>query len=94
MDGMVTARVPIEVKERVNALLRERGSSPTELVNAAYAYYLSCGELPQAPGEAVPTRVALTRDQARDLRARLAAARCPLPASYWSRIGGDEGWRP
>ena len=36
MDAMVTARVPVEIKEQVTALLKENGSSPTELVNSAY----------------------------------------------------------
>ena len=47
MDAMVTARVPVEVKERVGSILREMGSSPTELVNAAYDYVLKYGKLPR-----------------------------------------------
>ena len=47
MDAMVTARVPVEIKEQVTALLKENGSSPTELVNSAYEYYLEYRELPK-----------------------------------------------
>lgn len=47
MDAMVTARVPVEIKEQVTALLKENGSSPTELVNSAYEYYLEHQELPK-----------------------------------------------
>lgn len=45
-DAMVTARVPRGVKERGDAILREIGSSPTKLVNAAYDYVLENKKLP------------------------------------------------
>ena len=48
MHAMVTARVPLEIRDQVNAKLRSIGSSPTELVNAAYDYVLATGELPEA----------------------------------------------
>ena len=41
MHAMVTARVPLEIRDQVNAKLRSIGSSPTELVNAAYDYVLA-----------------------------------------------------
>lgn len=47
MDAMVTARVPVEIKEQVSALLKENGSTPTELINSAYEYYLEVQELPK-----------------------------------------------
>ena len=46
MHAMVTARVPVEIRDQVNAQLRSIGSSPTELVNAAYDYVLRTGQLP------------------------------------------------
>lgn len=46
--AMLTARVPKGVKERGDALLRSMGSTPTKLVNAAYAFLLEHGELPAA----------------------------------------------
>lgn len=45
---MLTARVPKGVKERGDALLRSMGSTPTKLVNAAYAFLLEHRELPGA----------------------------------------------
>lgn len=83
MDAMVTARVPIEVKEQVNARLREAGSSPTELVNAAYDYYLHCGELPQVFYEPGSVRITLTPDQVEQLRERLSRCTCAVSSSYW-----------
>lgn len=91
MDAMVTARVPVEVKEQVNALLREAGSSPTELVNAAYDYYLHCGELPQVFCDTAPVRITLTSDQVDQLRERLSRCTCAVCDDYWQRaypIGG------
>ena len=46
-DAIVTARVPAEIKKQGNAVLREIGSTPTELVNAAYRYVLKERELPE-----------------------------------------------
>lgn len=46
VDAIVTARVPTEIKEQGNAILKRIGSSPTELINAAYRYVLDYEELP------------------------------------------------
>lgn len=46
MDAMVSARVPVEVKKQGDAILKEIGSSATELVNAAYDYVLKNRALP------------------------------------------------
>ena len=49
MDAMVSARVPAEVKKQGDRMLKEMGSSATELVNSAYAYLLEHGSLPKEP---------------------------------------------
>lgn len=46
MDPMVSARVPLELRDQVNEGLREIGSSPTELINSAYIYFLEHKSLP------------------------------------------------
>lgn len=51
MDAMVSARVPVEIKKRGDGKLKEIGSNPTELVNAAYRYIIEHGELPGAKAE-------------------------------------------
>ena len=53
MDAMVSARVPAEIKKQGDRKLKEIGSSATELVNAAYAYLLEHGKLPE---EASPAK--------------------------------------
>ena len=47
MDSMVTARVPSELKEQVTKLLKQNDSSPTELVNSAFEFYLENQRLPK-----------------------------------------------
>lgn len=83
MDAMVTARVPAEVKEQVNALLREDGSSPTELVNSAYDYYLRHRRLPQERSECAPVCIALTPEQVEQVKLRAQQAFCPVPPAVW-----------
>ena len=77
MHAMVTARVPLEIRDQVNAKLRSIGSSPTELVNAAYDYVLATGELPDAQRGESPLRITLT-DAYRRRSGRPATAR-PQP---------------
>ncbi len=83
MHAMVTARVPVEIRDQVNAQLRDIGSSPTELVNAAYDYVLKTGELPDVNRGDAPLRITLTDAQANELRFRLRHATCPVPGSFW-----------
>ena len=82
MHAMVTARVPVEIRDQVNAQLRDIGS-PTELVNAAYDYVLKTGELPDVNRGDAPLRITLTDAQANELRFRLRHATCPVPDSFW-----------
>lgn len=68
--AMLTARVPRGVKERGDALLRSMGSTPTKLVNAAYAFLLEHGELPGADEEHCslkPGRRTLNKQQMQQL---------------------------
>ncbi len=83
MHAMVTARVPVEIRDQVNVRLREIGSSPTELVNAAYDYVLATGELPDANRTGAPLSITLTDDQANELRFRFRHATHSVPLSFW-----------
>ncbi len=51
MDAIVTARVPIAVKERGSEILGEIGATTTQLVNAAYDYLLAEHDLPRASSD-------------------------------------------
>lgn len=48
MDSIVTARVPVEVKNQVSGVLESLGSNTTKLINAAFDYVLVTGKLPDA----------------------------------------------
>ncbi len=80
---MVSARVPAEVKEQVGAILREIGSSPTELVNVAYDYVLRYGKLPQVCEDAGAVCIRLTPEQVDELRLRSQAVAHRLPDDFW-----------
>ena len=74
MDAMVTARVPVEIKEQGNAILREIGSSPSKLVNAAYDYLLKTHSVPEVKvGSAAfcGKKRTLTEEQKAELKERM-----------------------
>ena len=82
-DAIVTARVPAEIKKQGNAVLREIGSTPTELVNAAYEYVLKEGALPVHNPPLEPRVIRLTDAQKRELRERSEKMTYAVPESFW-----------
>ena len=46
MDSIVTARIPVEVKNQVSEILESLGSNTTQLINAAFEYVLVTGIFP------------------------------------------------
>ena len=46
MNTMVAARIPVEVKNQGDSILKSLGSNPTDLINRAYAYVLEYHALP------------------------------------------------
>ena len=86
MHAIVTARVPAGIKEQGRVALEKIGSTPTELINAAYEYVLAKGELPTAEKafrSKAHGKQPLTADQREELQARLKKTTFPIPASYW-----------
>ncbi|WP_417143830.1 type II toxin-antitoxin system RelB/DinJ family antitoxin [Raoultibacter massiliensis] len=69
-DSIVTARVPVEIKRQGNAALKRIGSTPTELINAAYEYVLDHNELPTDRRAVRPGRRELSSDQKSKLMRR------------------------
>lgn len=82
-DSIVTARVPVEIKRQGNAVLKKIGSTPTELVNAAYQYVLKREELPVEARLLEPHVIKLTDEQKKTLRERGERATCAVPESFW-----------
>ena len=91
MSELVSARVPAEIRHQGNRLLKEIGSNPTELVNAAYRYLIDVGRLPQREQPPVsdpadhgqPTIRQLNPDAARALVASIERTTLSIPASNW-----------
>lgn len=84
-DSIVTARVPVEIKEQGDAILKKIGATPTELVNATYQYVIEHGELPKANpslDEVAERRRSLTPEQKADLKARIDRITLKAPATW------------
>lgn len=91
-DTIVTARVPVEIKEQGDAVLRRIGSTPTELINATYRYVIENEELPKTNsplGEVAVRRRTLTSEQKANVKARIDRMTLKAPAS-WSGKTFDE----
>lgn len=84
MDATVSARVPVEVKKQGDAILKEIGSSATELVNAAYDYVLKNKALPhaQTPPPATMQRKVLRGKQLEQFKAFWSAHTAPEIPEY------------
>lgn len=92
MYEMVTARVPSEIRRQGNAVLKEIGATPTQLVNAAYEYILAKRRLPKTSsdttsqarfddGEIVHRR--LDSESLRQLEESIERSTLRVPASFW-----------
>ena len=85
MDSTVSARVPVEIKRQTDGVLKQLGSSTTELINAAYRYVLAYGKLPLAESEEKPENPqvkALVGDAARDFTSQWQVRSVLEPQSY------------
>lgn len=86
MDAIVTARVPKEIKNQVADILSDIGASPTQLINAAYAYVLRERKLPFPDIEHEKTgtvRREPTPEEAREFAALIGAFPLPTPKGGW-----------
>ncbi|WP_139650593.1 hypothetical protein [Raoultibacter phocaeensis] len=89
MDATVTARVPVEVKEQVNGILKDIGSTPTELINTAYRYVLHSKRLPDTHVPAGKKILNLTDDEKSSLKAFLDRSAVKAPASWEGKTYKD-----
>ena len=84
MESFVTARVPAEIKEQGNAILREIGATPTELVNSAYAYVMREKRLP-VPTKPFPTgKRVLSPEQKEKVRRLIEQTTFDVPEEEWA----------
>ena len=93
MDSIVTARVPVEVKNQVSEVLESLGSNTTKLINAAFEYVLVTGKLPDAHEGAASELSArgssrqLSEKDKEQLSALFEKISVPAPASFWNDLG-------
>lgn len=91
---MVTARVPSEIRRQGNAVLKEIGATPTQLVNAAYEYVLARHGLPKAADkpescasageQGTVTRRTLDPVAAHELATSIERSTLAIPESFWA----------
>ena len=93
MDSIVTARVPVEVKNQVSDVLESLGSNTTQLINAAFEYVLMTGKLPDAHESASLESSAkgssrqLSEKDKEELASLFGKISVPAPASFWNELG-------
>jgi antitoxin component of RelBE/YafQ-DinJ toxin-antitoxin module len=89
MDAIVTARVPLEIKEQGSAALKKIDATQTLLVNAAYEYLLKTGKLPTVAENTNKAQRTLTDKQQQELKRLLAATSLPL-SPKWSTMSAKD----
>ncbi len=95
MDSIVTARIPVEVKNQVSEVLESLGSNTTQLINAAFEYVLVTGRLPDAhesttlESSAKGSSRQLSEKDKEELSALFGKISVPAPASFWNDLGSS-----
>ena len=93
MDNIVTARIPVEVKNQVTEVLESLGSNTTQLINAAFEYVLMTGKLPDAhegaslESSAKGSSRQLSEKDKEQLASLFGKISVPAPASFWNDLG-------
>lgn len=95
MDSIVTARIPVEIKNQVSEVLESLGSNTTQLINAAFEYVLVTGRLPDAHESASLESSAkgssrqLSEKDKQQLASLFGKISVPAPASFWNDLGNS-----
>ena len=93
MDSIVTARIPVEVKNQVSEVLESLGSNTTQLINAAFEYVLVTGKLPDAREESSLESSSkgvsrqLSEKDKEELASLFGKISVPAPASFRNDLG-------
>lgn len=83
MDAMVSARVPVEIRDQVNAALKKIGSTPTELINQTYEQFLRTGVLPGDSSLLKPGKRKLSREQRAKFSDYVERTTLSVPESFF-----------
>ena len=84
MNTMVSARVPSELCEQVNEMLRDRGATTTQLINGAYRQFRDTGMLPGQECQIASGVRVLSRQQAEELAKSIRETTQRVPESYFA----------
>lgn len=90
MDPMVSARVPAEVRDQVNAALKSLGVTPTEFINRAYEAFLTTKELPKVGKPLRSGKRTLNKRQQEELSCSLAKTTVAIPEAYFQGKSYDQ----
>ena len=83
MNIMVSARVPVELRDQVNIELQKIGSSPTELINLAYRTFLKTKKLPQEENALQPGTRMFSKKQLEEFKGFVARTTVQVPEEYF-----------
>ena len=89
MDPMVSARVPVALRDPVNARLRAMGSSPTELIDKAYEFVFATGQLPHVAAPVPKGARTPSAEQLAALRSSVERTTYAVPPSYFAARTDD-----
>ncbi|NHM16063.1 hypothetical protein GMI69_05220 [Eggerthellaceae bacterium zg-887] len=90
MDPMVSARVPAGLRDQVNEGLRSIGSTPTELINRAYEFFLATGTLPGDRPAPKPGKRVLNAAQRQAFEESIRATTCNVDGSLFAETDWDD----
>lgn len=90
MDPMVSGRVPLLLRNRVNSKLREIGSTPTELIKRAYEFVDATGSLPCVQIHPKPGKRLLDNDAREKLGSFFDRTTHPVPEGFFANRSYDE----
>ncbi len=90
MDPMVSGRVPLLLRNRVNQKLKELGSSPTELINKAYEFVDITNALPSAKTKPKSGSRKLDQESQEQLSSFFDKTTYPVPEKYFGNLSYDE----
>lgn len=90
MDPMVSARVPAELRDQVNEGLKAIGSSPTELINKAYEFFINTKSLPGSDVSIKPGKRKLSKKQLAELTDSIERTSVAVPESHFQGLSDDE----
>lgn len=90
MNTMVSARVPMELRDQVNEQLKRIGATPTDLINRAYEFVLANKALPDARAGLASGKRTLSPAQRAELAQSIERTTLPLFGGIDASVSYDD----